>query len=102
MIGDSSPDDVSRNSDVPITKEFLSKKGSEVGECLLNNSMFFAVGLAAGSFLSLRKKNLRPFVAYVSLGTMADMVYGYTTSCRPLINDYYAAKAAYESGDEAR
>jgi hypothetical protein len=84
-------------SEAPVSKEHLSKKGAEVGECLLSNSMFFAVGLAGGSILSLRKKNLRPFVTYVSLGTVADMVYGYTTNCRQHINDYYAAKATFES-----
>ena len=48
-----------------ISKEELAKKGSAVGECLLNNSIFFAVGLVGGSFLSMRQKNLRPFVIAV-------------------------------------
>ncbi len=75
-----------------MSKEEIGKKGAAVGECLLNNSMFFAVGLVAGSFLSMRKKNLRPFVISVGAGTMGDMFFGYCYSCRGLINEYEQAK----------
>ena len=56
-----------------ISKEELAKKGSAVGECLLNNSIFFAVGLVGGSFLSMRQKNLRPFVIAVGMGTLGNL-----------------------------
>ena len=75
-----------------MSKEEISKKGAAVGECLLNNSMFFAVGLVAGSFLSVRRKNVRPFVVAVGMGTAGDMVFGYCYSCRQLINEYELAK----------
>lgn len=77
-------------------KDEVSKKGAAVGECLLNNSMFFAVGLVAGSFMSMRRKNLRPFVMAVGMGTLGDMFFGYTYSCRPLINEYEQAKEQYK------
>ena len=75
-----------------MSKEEIGKKGAAVGECLLNNSMFFAVGLVAGSFISMKKKNVRPFVVAVGLGTLGDMCFGYCYSCRQLINEYEQAK----------
>lgn len=70
----------------------LKVKARAVSECMLSNSMGAVAGVAVGTYLGIRRKHLRPFVYAITIGTFADMVYGYTNNCRPLINDYMAAK----------
>lgn len=72
--------------------EELSKKARAVSECMLSNSWCTVAGVAVGTFLGIRRKHLRPFVYAITIGTFADIFYGYTNSCRPLINDYEASK----------
>jgi hypothetical protein len=75
----------------------LSKKGAAVGECMLNNSIGFAVGLVGGVFVSLQRKNPRPFIVAITAGTAADMLFGYCYSCRGLINEYEAMKLQFSA-----
>jgi len=64
-----------------------------VSACMLENSMCFVVGCGIGLALGLQRKSFRPFILSITLGTIGDMVVGYTFSCRQLIEDYKRAKA---------
>ncbi|KAJ1421687.1 hypothetical protein B484DRAFT_399391 [Ochromonadaceae sp. CCMP2298] len=75
-------------------KKDLALKGSLVSECMLSNSFFTIAGVAVGTYLGIRKKHLRPFVYSITFGTLADLVYGYTNSCRTVLDDYETAKLA--------
>lgn len=76
------------------SKEEVALLGRMVSECMLSNSWFTFGSVVIGTVLGLRKKHLRPFVYSISLGTLADLFYGYTNSCRPILNDYEKAKAS--------
>lgn len=67
-----------------------------VSECMLSNSWFTIAGVAVGTFLGVRKKNLRPFVYSITAGTFADLLYGYTGNCRAILDDYEKAKKSYD------
>lgn len=86
--------------DENITKEILSKKGELLSECMLGNSVCTVIGVASGTALGIRQKSLRPFVKLVTVGTLADLFYGYTGNCRALIDDFNHAKRSYESTTE--
>jgi len=73
-------------------KEELAKKGRLVSECMLSNSIFTVIGVGIGCYFGLKRKHLRPFVYSISFGTLADMLYGYTNSCRAVIDDYESSK----------
>ena len=79
------------------SKEDVAKKASLVNVCMLENSMFTVVGVAAGSAVSIKMRKVRPFIVGVTLGTLGDMTYGYLYSCRSFIDDYNKSKAAYEA-----
>lgn len=79
-------------SSAKISKEELANKARAVSECMLSNSWCTVAGVAIGTILGIRRKHLRPFVYAITFGTFGDLLYGYTNSCRPLINDYEAAK----------
>lgn len=80
--------------DVPrkITKQDLSDKAMQVSECMLGTYRCTIASVIVGTFLGLRRKHVRPFVYAITLGTLGDLLYGYTNVCRPLINDYERAK----------
>jgi hypothetical protein len=75
-------------------KDDLALKGRLVSECMLSNSYFTIAGVAVGTYLGIRRKHLRPFVYAITFGTLADLIYGYTNSCRTILDDYDKAKLA--------
>jgi hypothetical protein len=78
------------------SKEEMMKNASLVNTCMMDNSMMTVVGVVVGTAVSLRTKQWRPFAIGVTFGTLGDMVYGYSTSCRQHIVDYNKAKEKYE------
>lgn len=86
--------------DSEVTKEIVTKKGQMVSECMLGNSVCTVAGVCVGTALGIQRKNLRPFVKLVTLGTIFDLGYGYTGNCRTLIDDYNHAKASYAVSKE--
>lgn len=83
----------STKSPEELKSETLKLKAKLVSTCMLENSMFFVVGCGVGLALGLQRKSLRPFVYSITLGTIGDMLYGYTMDCRPFIEDYQRAQA---------
>jgi len=79
-----------------LTKKDLSDKAMQVSECMLGTYRCTIVSVIVGTFLGLRRKHVRPFVYAITLGTLGDIMYGYTNACRPLINDYERAKLEIE------
>jgi hypothetical protein len=75
-------------------KHQIKLKGAEVGSCFLDQSVFFGVGLAVGSAVSLRFKSVRPFVYGVAIGTIGDAVYAYGSKCRDIMDELNACKQA--------
>jgi hypothetical protein len=75
----------------------LKSKGMKVSECMLGNSVGTVVGVAVGTILGVRRKNLRPFVYAITMGTSADLFYGYAGNCRELIEDYEACKRTMDA-----
>ena len=76
----------------PATKQEVAVLGRAVSECMLSNSVGTIIGVAIGTYLGLKRKNLRPFVVAISFGTVADLFYGYTNNCRRLLDDFDRAK----------
>jgi hypothetical protein len=76
-------------------------KGRLVAACMLQQSMFTFVGVGIGLGLGLQRRNLRPFVIAVTLGTVADAVYGSLIACRPVIDDFRKSVAAAESSSSS-
>ena len=79
------------------SKQLLSKKGTDVSDCMLSVSTCTVVGVIVGTALGIRRKHLRPFVYAITAGTFADILYGYTNKCRRLINDYEACQKQHKS-----
>lgn len=87
------PDQPSRELAPPktYTKEEINALGRKVSECMLSNSWGLVVGITVGTALTVKRKNLRPFVVWTLFGSFADLVYGYTNSCRNVLNDWERA-----------
>ena len=86
--------------DVVVTRNELSGKGRGVSECMLGNYTGTVIGVGVGVALGIRKKHLRPFVYAITLGTFADLFYGYTGNCRALLDDYNQAKESFDRGEK--
>ena len=67
-----------------------------VSSCMLDTSVFTVIGVGTGLVAFFRTRKKRHFVIAAAAGTVADMVYGYYGSCRPLRNDYDKCKASYD------
>jgi hypothetical protein len=82
------------NNDITIAqiKADLKAKGADLSNCMLEQSAGTVGGVLIGSFLGVRQKSLRPFVAAVTLGTAGDFGYGYYNACLQLRKDYAALK----------
>ena len=91
-MNNSEPQDTPRK----LTKKDLSDKAMQVSECMLGTYRCTIASVVVGTFLGLRRKHVRPFVYAITLGTLGDILYGYTNACRPLINDYERAKLEIE------
>jgi len=74
-------------------------KGQLVAACMLQQSMFTFAGVGIGLAVGLHRRNLRPFVVAVTVGTVADAVYGSLIACRPVIDDYRKSVAAAQSSE---
>jgi hypothetical protein len=90
------------NAATPLPQKVASKEevallGRMVSDCMLSNSWFTIAGVAIGTFLGVRRKNLRPFVYAITAGTAADLFYGYTGNCRRIIDDYEKAKKSQKT-----
>ena len=86
-----SPDGILNESEL---RQHIKVKGAEVGNCFLDQSVFFGVGLAVGSAVSLKFKSVRPFVYGVAFGTMGDAFYAYGSKCRDIMDELNACKQA--------
>lgn len=75
--------------------EDLRVKATAVSDCMLSQYFGTAVGLGLGLAVGIQKKSLRPFVIAVTAGTLGDWILGYTGPCRPMIQEYQAAKKAF-------
>jgi len=95
---DDAPSKAASSADITLNendrKHQIKVKGAEVGNCFLDQSMFFGVGLAVGSAVSLKFKSVRPFVYGVAAGTMGDAVYAYGSKCRDVMDELNACKQA--------
>lgn len=80
----------------------LVAKGKLVSECLLNNSMFTIVGVAAGTVIGIRRKGFRPLVEYSLIGTMGDLYYGYRFKCVDVIEDVRLSREKFDQDKLAR
>jgi hypothetical protein len=79
-----------------ITKEEVSRHGRLVSECLLSNYTCTVASVLVGMGLGIWKKNLKPFLIAITVGSVGDIFYGYTVNCRTYINEYEKAKRAFE------
>jgi len=70
----------------------LKSQGQLVSACMLQQSMFTFAGVGIGLAFGLQRRNLRPFVISVTLGTIADATYAYMFSCRGIIDDFNKAR----------
>lgn len=86
-----SPDGISNEIEL---RQHVKVKGAEVGNCFLDQSVFFGVGLAIGSAISLKFKSARPFVYGVAFGTIGDAFYAYGSKCRDIMDELNACKQA--------
>ena len=77
-------------------------KGALMTNCILESSFFFALGIGAGVFYAVKKKNAKMFFATVSIGTALDFMYGYNVKCKTLVDDYNQSKAAAASATVVR
>ena len=79
-----------------FTKKEVSEKGILVSQCMLDNSLYTVLSVGIGLAVFMRTKSKRHFIYSISLGTFADLCVGFYGTCRPLREDFEAAKANYE------
>ncbi len=78
------------------TKEEIKFKGEKLSDCMLGNYGGTIIGLTVGVALGVRKKHLRPFLTAITLGTFADIFYGYCGNCSDRLEDFNRAKEIFE------
>jgi len=78
-----------KNIDVAFRRKLI---GERLSACMLQQSMFTVVGVAAGMAISLRTKNTKYFILTSLMGTSADFLYGGMVECREIIDQYRACE----------
>lgn len=68
--------------------------GAALTNCMLANYACTTLGVMGGVVIGIRRKNLRPLVAGIGMGTVGDMYVGYSFTCRQQVIDYDASKQA--------
>ena len=81
---------VSRNDAKQNPKDI----GSSVSSCMLSNSLFTVAGVVIGTFFGVRRKNFQPLIIGAFVGSLSDLVYGYTITCRSIIEEFEVATRA--------
>lgn len=79
-----------------ITETYLSKLENDLSNCMLERYFLTTTFVVIGSFAAIKKKNLRPFVSCVAIGTLLDIGYGYFYCCREEIHKYMTAKRKFD------
>lgn len=81
----------------PVVSEAeLARIGRALSSCMLDRYAITTGAVAIGTFLGWRKRNLRPFVSAITIGTLGDLAYGYFYCCKDNIREYMEAKAAFD------
>jgi hypothetical protein len=88
--------EVKPTSNKTFTKKEVSEKGILVSKCMLDNSLYTVLSVGIGLAIFMRTKSKRHFIYSISLGTFTDLCVGFYGTCRPLREDFEAAKANYE------
>ena len=88
------PDSTSNPS--PVSEADLVRIGRSVSSCMLDRYAITTSAVVLGTILGLRKKNLRPFVSCVTIGTLGDLAYGYFYCCKDIISEYMDAKELFD------
>eukprot|EP01031_Cornospumella_fuschlensis_P038233 gene38233-46459_t len=89
------------NDDKPATdQDNIKNKARAASDCMLEQYFGTAAGVGVGLALGLQRRNIRPFIVAITVGTFADWVHGYTGPCRVLIEDYKAAKKALDEKEK--
>lgn len=81
-------------------QKLLSAKGRAVSDCLLDSSMFTALGVLVGTGFGVRQRNLRPLVAYSMIGTLTDIMYGYRVKCHTVIEDLKQSREKFDLDEQ--
>ncbi|RYH04818.1 hypothetical protein EON65_46410 [archaeon] len=81
-------------------QEILKIKARAASDCMLEQYFGTAAGVGIGLALGLQRKNIRPFVVAITVGTFADWVHGYSGPCRGFIEDYKTATKALDEKKE--
>ena len=79
-----------------VTEESLAKVGRRLSSCMLDRYAITTSAVILGVFLGARKKNLRPFVSCVTIGTLSDLAYGYFFCCKDVIAEYSEMKQHFD------
>lgn len=88
--------EIKSTSDKTYTKREVTDKAILVSKCMLDNSLYTVLSVGIGLAVFMRTKSKRHFIYSISLGTFADLCIGFYGTCRPLREDFEAAKANYE------
>jgi len=96
LPSNSDKSDKSVVSSVAVTEAELSRIGRALSSCMLDRYAITTSAVLLGTVLGVRKKNLRPFVSCVTIGTLGDLAYGYFYCCKDNIREYMDAKAAFD------
>jgi hypothetical protein len=83
-------------SSVAVSEAELARIGRSLSSCMLDRYAITTGAVVLGTVLGLKKKNLRPFVSCVTIGTLGDLAYGYFYCCKDNIREYMDAKAAFD------
>jgi hypothetical protein len=81
------------SSAIMKARENLKEKGKQVSKCMLEQFYGTTLGVAVGLIFGVRQRNLRPFVVGVTFGTLGDFIYGYSTGCRTVFEDFKRAES---------
>ncbi len=79
-----------------ITEADLSRLGKEMSHCMLERYALTSVSVVIGTVLSIRRKNIRHFVSYITIGTLMDLSYGYFYCCKDKISAFTEAKRYFD------
>ncbi len=77
------------------------KRGRIASDCMLGQMFFTAGGVGIGLALKLQRKSIVPFLIATSIGTTADLTYGYVNACKDVVQDYKAANKLYRAFKES-
>lgn len=82
--------------------ETSQQKAIRVSDCMLEQYMGTAAGVGIGLALGIQRKNIRPFVVAITLGTVADYLHGYYGPCREFREDYELSMKVAKASEESK